>query len=65
MLELLRLLRQSDSEEAGRLLAYYQSYPTDLPRLSTLMPPGGNTRPEGIAASAYERRQRGELPDTY
>jgi hypothetical protein len=41
------------------------SYPDDLPDLSKLKPPGGNSRPEGIAQSSYERRLRGELPETY
>jgi hypothetical protein len=40
-------------------------YPADLPDLSTLRPPEGNTRPDGIAQSHLARRQRGELPDTY
>jgi hypothetical protein len=41
------------------------SYPADLPDLSTLRPPGGNTRPDGVAQSHFARQQRGELPDTY
>lgn len=40
-------------------------YPTDLPDLSRLRPPGGNSRPEGIAESHHARRARGELPATY
>jgi hypothetical protein len=36
-----------------------------LPDLDALRPPGGNTRPEGIVDSHFERRKRGELPDTY
>jgi HNH endonuclease len=40
-------------------------YPDDLPNLSLLRPPGGNTRPEGIVASCHEQRARGELPATY
>jgi hypothetical protein len=40
-------------------------YPEDLPDLSPLRPPGGNTRPNGIAESYRARRQRGDLPDTY
>ncbi len=40
-------------------------YPADLPDLSTLRPPQGNDRPEGITQSHRARRHRGELPDTY
>ncbi|WP_161967971.1 HNH endonuclease signature motif containing protein [Fimbriiglobus ruber] len=40
-------------------------YPSDLPDLSTLRPPGGNRKPEGIEQSFHRRRERGELPDTY
>ena len=40
-------------------------YPDELPDLSRLRPPGGNTRPEGIAESYFVRHQRGELPETY
>ena len=39
-------------------------FPADLPDLSSLRPPGGNSRPEGIALSYRERRLRGELPET-
>jgi len=40
-------------------------FPKDLPDLHKLKPPGGNSRPEGVAASFCSRKQRGELPDTY
>ena len=40
-------------------------YPTDLPDLSRLRPPSGNSRPEGIAESHHASRARGELPATY
>jgi hypothetical protein len=42
-----------------------QAYPADLPDLSALRPPQGNTRPDGIAQSHLARRRRGQLPDTY
>ena len=47
------------------LFRHLMGYPVALPDLSTLRPPQGNTRPEGIAQSHLARRQRGELPDTY
>ena len=40
-------------------------FPVDLPDLSVLRPPGGNSRPEGIDESYLRRRERGELPETY
>ena len=40
-------------------------FPDDLPDLSALRPPDGNSRPERIAESHFARRQRGELPDTH
>lgn len=40
------------------------NYPDDLPNLSSLRPPH-NTRPNGIRDSSYERKLRGELPESY
>lgn len=40
-------------------------YPDDLPDLSHLRPPQGNTRPEGVEQSCFELRKRGTLGDTY
>ena len=59
--EVVSLSAKFDRELYLRLL----SFPLDLPRLSTLRPPEGNTRPEGIEQSHFSRRQRGELPETY
>ncbi len=53
------------SERDPELLMQFLGYPDDLPNLSLLRPPGGNTRPEGIAESAYERRRAGTLPESY
>lgn len=36
-------------------------FPDDLPDLSRLRPPDGNTRPEGISESWFAKRERGEL----
>ena len=41
------------------------SYPDDLPDLRRLQPPGGNSRPKGVANSALVRCERGELPACY
>jgi hypothetical protein len=62
---LLALLAGCRGEAAVRLRQRYLGYPDDLPDLASLRPPGGNTRPEGIASCCFERRRRGELLDTY
>jgi len=40
-------------------------FPDDLPDLAAKRPPGGNTRPDGIAASFFEQKRRGELAEGY
>jgi hypothetical protein len=65
MLARLAYLRSRDDGEARLIESRYLAYPEDLPDLSALRPPGGNTRPEGIEHSAFARRMRGELPATY
>lgn len=47
------------------VLAEVLGFPSDLPDLSKLRPPGGNTKPDGIEQSHFRRRERGELPETY
>jgi hypothetical protein len=58
---IVRLATRHDPNLLRRLLGY----PTDLPDLSVLRPPAGNTRPEGIARSHLARQERGELPVHY
>jgi hypothetical protein len=65
MIELFRMLADCGSGEARALLLLLRSFPANLPRLSTLRPPNGNTRPASIVDSYCEKRQRGELPETY
>lgn len=55
------LAKKYDSELYRKLM----SYPNDLPDLMKLRPPNGNTRPEGVSASFYALRSRGELPNRY
>ncbi|MBY0522416.1 MAG: hypothetical protein K2R98_03420 [Gemmataceae bacterium] len=55
------LAARHDSALHGRLMGY----PADLPDLTALRAPGGNTRPEGIAQSCHVQRQNGTLPETY
>ena len=40
-------------------------YPNDLPNLTRLRPPGGNSRPEGVTASHFALRQQGQLAEIY
>lgn len=56
-----QLARENDSQQYQRLM----QYPDDLPDLSRLRPPAGNTRPEGIEQSCLSRRERHELPENY
>lgn len=54
-------LRKTGEKET---LLLWLGYPKYLPDLSKPKPPG-NTKPEGINQSFYERRRRGQLPETY
>ena len=65
MLQLLQELAASGTEDAKSLLRDYLGFPANLPVLSQLHPPSGNARPEGVAASHYEQKKRGELQETY
>jgi hypothetical protein len=55
------LAKRSDPSLYRRLMGY----PKDVPNLSSLRPPGGNTRARGIAASSFALRKDGKLSDTY
>jgi hypothetical protein len=59
------MLEMSRSDKTHQLRQHYLGFPENLPDLSKLKPPGGNERPEGIADSHYERRERGQLPEFY
>ena len=60
-IKILSLAKQHDPE----LYLQIAGFPEDLPNLEVLRPPGGNSRPDGIAGSFHELRDRGELPDFY
>jgi hypothetical protein len=64
-----RLMWISIVEMAARyhrpLYQRLMGFPDDLPNLARLRPPGGNTRPDGIEASYYVKRQNGSLMATY
>ena len=57
----IELAEEYDFEQYKRLMGF----PDDLPNLRRLRPPKGNSRTKGLNDSHYERRQRGELPETY
>jgi hypothetical protein len=63
MIDTLTLLHRKRDPEASELFRRYLGYPTNLPDLAALKPPGGNFRPMGIEQSAFARSGRGELPN--
>jgi hypothetical protein len=63
--EVLQALQGLKEHSQREILRRYFGFPSNLPRLATLRPPGGNSRPKGIETSFYERRQRGELAEFY
>jgi hypothetical protein len=65
LLELIKLLVHRQGLDEERILQRLLGYPDDMPNLRVKRPPGGNSRPEGISASCYERRKRAELPQVY
>ncbi len=60
-MRLLTILAEHAPVEFQRLMGF----PSDLPDLSSLKPPQGNRRPEGISESYFERKNRGDLPSVY
>jgi hypothetical protein len=40
-------------------------FPNDLPDLFALQPPGGNSRPAGLAGSSHLLQLQGQLPELY
>jgi hypothetical protein len=61
MLAILQSVRRVNRE----LYVDLMRFPDDLPDLSVLRPPGGNSRPAGIKRSFYVLRQAGKLPSVY
>lgn len=60
-MRIIELARENDESLYRRLLGY----PADLPNLSRLKPPRGNSRPNGVRNSHFARAARGELPIEY
>jgi hypothetical protein len=65
LLELLRTFHNDSTSESATRLRKLMSFPDNLPDLAALRPPGGNSRPAGVANCYFALRQRGELPETY
>lgn len=51
--------------ESQHLLEQLLGYPSDLPNLRAMRPPGGNSRPAGVTRCHFERHFAGTLPNTY
>jgi hypothetical protein len=65
ILDTLRLAAESSTPEAARVVHSLLAFPDDLPNLSLMRPPQGNTKPEGISSSYFGQRELGLLPATY
>ena len=61
IIRLTELAKEHDTD----LYSEMMGYPENLPDLSTLRPPKGNAKPEGIQDSALAKRNRGVLPSIY
>lgn len=55
----------AEASIGSRTMAIFLGYPEDLPDLRQERTPEGNSRPDGILNSHFERHQRGELPEYY
>ncbi|MGL4550371.1 MAG: HNH endonuclease [Gemmataceae bacterium] len=65
-LTVLRLKRsQPMNADIDHLFRSHFGYPAELPDLTRLKPPGGNTRPRGLSESHHAKKSRGELPAVY
>jgi hypothetical protein len=64
LIRLARCAAQKPDGDTAQALRYFLGYPYELPDLSKLSPPR-NSKLNGIEKSHFERRRRGELPDTY
>ena len=60
----MRIAELAEANDAA-LHQRIMGFPADLPDLSRLRPPGGNSRPAGIANSHFARAARKALPATY
>ena len=61
IIELYQTLTTHQDAGAGILLERFFGFPSNLPDLSALRPPAGNTRPNGIEDSYFKKRFLGKL----
>ena len=61
MLAIIRTVKKAHPHLFGELMRF----PDDLPNLSALRPPGGNSRPRGIKKSFHALRLVGKLAEIY
>ena len=60
-MRIIELAQEHDRE----LYLQLMGFPNDLPDLSRLRPPAGNSRPEGISQSWFAKKSRDELPEEF
>jgi len=60
-IEIVALARKHDPDLYRRVM----TFPDDLPDLAALLPPDGNTRPDGVKTSHFEQRKNATLPESY
>jgi hypothetical protein len=65
VLGLFRDLKDREGQHAAELRRRFSAFPSNLPNLSNLRPPAGNSRARGLTSSHFAQRQRGELRETY
>jgi hypothetical protein len=65
VLEVLQTVRRLSEKTRREILRHYFGFPSNLPRLPALRPPGGNSRPDGILNCHYEQRKTNKLPEFY
>lgn len=65
MIELFRQLENPKESKLQALRGKFFDLPVNLPDLSALKPPAGNSRPLGVDDCYFERRQRDELLTTF
>ena len=51
--------------EITQIAIGFLQFPVDLPDLRTLVPPGGNAKPDGVNDCYFVQREQGRLPNWY
>lgn len=61
----LQVIQLAEHKNNVEIILRLLGFPEDLPNLKQKRPPKGNTRPEGVSNSCYEKQHRGELALIY